>query len=273
MALFTDYLNFLSPVFSQDPAPYNAIQITSSGYVTVSNNVLTIYESSQETSYPLANYTLSSLVSTLTNNGISASLVAPVGSVSANTLLDTQGSSPITLQAFSSDNFVLFKSQAAMLDNALSAINENYTIINIRTCTGPWLDYWGWFLQVPRYDNEPDSLYAERIIGLRLGHNVNNVAIENFYARMGYTTTVIDGEAGTFAVNVKLPTQPANGFYYTVAQLSDALTSLKAAGIQGTIVLQGLLQDTIHVSDAISYNLPSATWKVGDSLTIGQFTV
>lgn len=237
MALFNDYLNSLSPVFSQDPEGYDAIQITSACYAVVTDNVLTIYETNQETTYPLGNYTLSSLVTALTNNGITASLSpSAVGTVSANALLDAEGVAPITLQSFSSDNFLLFKPQAAMVENAQSAIAESITIYNIRSATGEWLNYWGWFLQVPRYENEPDSLYAERIIGLRFGHNVNNIALENFFAKMGYDTNIVDTGPGQFQALILNPLSPPSGFVYSLAQIEETLQVIKAAGIQASII-------------------------------------
>lgn len=278
MGVLSDFLNSLSPIFSQDPQAYNAISLASNCYITISDDTLTVYETSQESSYALGNYTLSTLVTALNNAGLSATLISDAnGSVYAKALLDVQAqastTTPLILQGFSSDNYLLFKSQAAMLETALKTVQDSAIIFNIRSATGPWLDYWGWFLQVTRYDNEPDSLYAERIISLRLGHNVNNIAMQNFFARMGYTTTVSDTNPGEFLVNVILPTKPPSGFFYTTSQLSDAVNALKAAGVVGTVNLQGQLSDTVHITDSISYSLPSANWTVGDSLTIGQFTV
>lgn len=275
MGMFTDFLNSLSPIFSQDPQAYDALSIASDCYVTVANDTLTIYQSNQESSYALGNYTLSSLVNALNSAGLVATLVSTGdGTVSARALLDIQAqattSVSLTLTGFSSNNYLLFKSQAAMLDTALQTVQANSVMFNLRAATGVWLDYWGWFLQVTRYDNEPDSLYAERMIGVRLGHNVNNIAMQNFFSKMGYTTQVTDGNPGSFTVTVTLPKEPPGSFYYSTAQLADAVTVLKASGTQAMIVLEGQLTDTIVISDSVSSTTNSAAWTWGNFVW-GQF--
>ncbi len=272
MATFTDFINSLSPVLSKDAKPVNGLSIASDATVNIGGNVMTVHTSTQDFTYALTGYTLSSLSSALTANGIGNTVLYSTPSASALTLMDVSAgvamtSVPLTLQVFTSPNYVLFRAAAAVLDQAAQSSKGIATQYNLRSAQAAWLDYWGWFLQVPRYQGEPDNLYAERIFGLKFGHNVNNIALQNFFLRMGYQTTIADTSPGAFSVNVNLPTQPPQGYTYSTSQLQDALTTLKAVGTIATVLLQGTASDSIALTDSVASTVSDPATYVWAGLT------
>lgn len=276
MAVFKSMMAGLAPAFSQDMMPVAVLSVTTSGFVMVADNTLSVYGTTTQT-FALGNYTMNTLVAALNSAGITANLLSPImADVSALSLLDAKGtvttSAPLTLMAGTSPNFLLFKPLSLVLEAAQNFGQAGLVILNIRMAKSIWLDYWGWILGVSRYQNEPDNLYAERIIGLTFGYNVNDIAIENFFEQMGYTTTVTTTGPGQFAVDVTLPTSQSGGFVYSLGQLQDALNTLKASGIVASVNLKGILSDTTTSAESISYSLVSSSWTV-DNVTVGQFTV
>lgn len=258
MGVFSRYISQLSPVFSRDPQAFNALSVTGSGYLSIDNDTLTLSTGSTQTTYALGNFTVSTLAQALTSAGL-PTMVVQNGGLSASVLLDGGGGAPITLQGFSAPNYLLFKAAAYTLDQAQQTVQASAQQLNPRTASGMWLEFAGEALGVTRVEGEPDSLYAERMLGIRFGHNVNNIALQNFFSRMGYTTQVTDTDPGAFSVDVTLPTAPPQGFTYTTTQLQDALSLLKASGTIATILLQGLAQDAILISDAANATITTNT--------------
>lgn len=226
----------------------------------------------------LSTYTISSLASYLASlTGFDVQAVVN-GSLSALSLLDgtytLTTNTAFTIPIFTSILWQIMRTLSLELEQLLQQDNESDFQITPQTATGIWLNELGSIYNVPREQDEPDSLYAIRLFDFSLASRINNISIERALNDLGYETSVTDTTPGpAFSVDVTLPTYAPSGFVYSTGSLGNLVDQLKAAGVQSTINLQGQLSDTIHISDSISSSTNPATWTVGDSLTIGQFTV
>ncbi len=275
MGVFSQFINQLAPALSKDAQPIDALSVVANAIINIADDALTIHTSAKDSTYTLSSYTLATLAATLTTDGYATTTLATNTASSAMVLLDVAAqtattTTPVILQAFTSPNFILFRATASILDQALTTLKSDNSVYNIRTAEGIWLDYCGWILGIMRYPNEPDSLYAERMINYRFGHNLNNIALENFFSKMGYLSTVTDTSPGAFSVNITLPTNAPSGFSYTLAQLQDALNTLKAAGVIASVFINSGLTDSVAIADALSYTLTNSAWTWGNFVW-GQF--
>ncbi len=205
------------------------------------------------------------MTGTVLQNGIAELLALPASASFATV--------PCTLTIAQNPIWLLIGMLARSKESRKRSRDSQVAQMNLNAATGGILNWWGGVCNLERYQGEPDLLYAHRMINTRFRPNVNNVAIEKTLGAMGYQTSVVDTTPANFTVNVTLPTTPPVGYYYSVAQLADAVTLLKAAGTRFVVSLQGSLADNVGVSDSISNTLNQASWTVGDSLVIGQFTV
>lgn len=263
----------LAPALNQDPLKVNAIQVNSTSIIKIS-----IYDGIMQVeglaSYELSSYTIFSLASSLnTLDGLQADVVG-YGELSALCLVDGFYSVSGNLPVFTSPLWQFGIPLSFELERAEKQTNNALFQANPRTASGVWLDSLGDQYGVSRLQNEPDSLYATRMFDFSLASRINNISIERTLNDLGYKATVTDTTPGpAFTVNVKLPTYSPNGFVYTTGSLSTLVDQLKASGIQSSVILQGDIKDTVHVFDSLTHTLQSSSWTVGDSLTIGQFTV
>lgn len=177
---------------------------------------------------------------------------------------------PVTLTIPTNGVWYTVGAMARNLESRKRSLLNQVAQINLPNATTRILDWWGATLGVERLQGEPDILYAQRIQSLKFEPNVNNIAIENIFEKLGYQTSVVDTAYGEFQVNVNLPTSPPSGFYYTTSQLAETLVIIKAGGVQASIILQGQLKDTVQVSDSISTTLSNQQWTWGN-FKWGQF--
>lgn len=258
--------------YTTDAQPISSLMLTGIGNVTIEGDRLYVATSTQNATIDLHNQSVSQIVSqlpsgvtgTVIQNGMAELLMLPSQADSATL--------PVTLELPSNNLWFVVGAMARNLESRKRSLLNQVGQLNAAVAEGKLLDWWGATLGVERVPSEPDILYAQRIIGLKFEPNVNNLAMENFFAKLGYTTTVTDASYGSFDVDVTLPTSPASGFTYSLSDLQTALTILKAAGVAATIVLQGALTDTVKLSDSLSYTLNNTAWTVGN-VTVGQFNV
>lgn len=199
---------------------------------------------------------------------------------------------PVTLNIAQSPLWIIVGSMARMLEARRRSLQQQVKQLDIVSATSMLLDWWGATLGVERITGEPDLLYAQRIVGMKFRPNVNNIALQQFFQSLGYTTQVIDASPGVIDVYVNLPDKPPSGFYYTTDQLQQALYMVKAAGIIANFILEGNIQDNISVTDSNSpsihdptqyryagwtcsllgvlYVIPSGAWVWGTGQWIGE---
>ncbi len=127
-------------------------------------------------------------------------------------------------------------------------VRQTMGYINLRAAVGMWLDWWAASLGISRYPSEPGSLFILRLIGITLQSNVNNAAMEQLAATLGYQGTISDYSRGEISVTYSpLPSWPP-GFVYSTSQIFGILSQMKAAGIK--IVNQSVYGEAIYgVSD------------------------
>ena len=219
-------------------------------FVTTGNVAQTI-DLHASTVSKVASQMPSGITTTVLQNGMAELLLLP----STNGYVNL----PVTLSIAQNPLWFLIGTEARMLESRRRSLNAQVAQLDERAATSRILDWWGATLGVERYTGEPDSLYAQRISEFKFQPNVNNIAIENVLATMGYTSTVTDTQPANFTVDITLPRSPPNGFYYTTSQLQDAVGILKAAGTIATIVLQSAIQDTIVVSDSVTTTISDPT--------------
>ncbi len=219
-------------------------------FVTTGNVAQTI-DLHASTVSKVASQMPSGITTTVLQNGMAELLLLP----STNGYVNL----PVTLSIAQNPLWFLIGTEARMLESRRRSLNAQVAQLDERAATSRILDWWGATLGVERYTGEPDSLYAQRISEFKFQPNVNNIAIENVLATMGYTSTVTDTQPANFTVDITLPRSPPNGFYYTTSQLQDAVGILKAAGTIATIVLQSAIQDTIAIADSVTTAISDPT--------------
>lgn len=275
--------------YSHDPQSVSSLFIGGEGSVSVAGDSL--YITSNNTSYTFDLHALSvtQLASQIVQSGLTYFIGGVDGSMLSTAvtttvlqggmadlldLPDGQSSAqlPATLVIPSNPLYYYVGMVARMLESLQRSAQAQAAQINLQAATTRLLDFWGASVGVPRYTGEPDALYAQRMTAIKFRPNVNNVAIEQIMATLGYTATVTDSTYGAFTVSVTLPSSPPSGFSYTLSQLQDVLDLTKAAGINGTILAQGTLADSTVSTDSLSYTLQTAAWTVGN-VNVGQFSV
>lgn len=275
MTTFQRLLNNSHPALNKDPVPQPSLYFmpTSGGVIVIKDGVLQMTRQSPIT---LSTYTISSLASHLASlTGFDAQAVVN-GNLSALALLDgtytLTANIALTIPIFTSILWQIMRTLSLELEQLLQQDNESDFQITPQTATGIWLNELGSIYNVPREQDEPDSLYAIRLFDFSLASRINNISIERALNDLGYSATVDDVTPGpAFEVNVQLPTYAPNGFVYSTGSLASLVNQLKAAGVQSTINLQGQLSDTIYISDSISTSTSPAAWT-WDSFKWGQFS-
>ena len=166
------------------------------------------------------------------------------------------GSSPATLMIAQAPIWQVLGVFSRTLESRRRYRRSSVQQINVRAAVGMWLDWWGASMGVPRHAGEPDSLYATRIVWTVLEPNVNNVAIEQLFAALGYGATITDTSPGNFTADFTFPSNPPSGFYYSQGQLADILDTVKAAGVVALVNFLAALEDSASLSDSIAATSP-----------------
>jgi len=250
-----------------------ALELSGTGNIAIQGDWMYVSTSTQNVTIDLHNQKISSIVNQIPS-GITATVLQD--GMAELLLLPYQYDSatlPVTVNIASNGLWYIVGSMARTLESRKRSLRNQVAQINLSSAIGKLLDWWGITFGIERLQGEPDVLYAQRITSLKFEPNVNNIAIENILEQLGYQASVTDTGYGSFSVTIILPKKPPNSFYYSASLLADAITMIKAAAVFMSVTLEGSLQDTIHITDTISSTLNQVAWKVGDSLTIGQFTV
>jgi hypothetical protein len=244
-------LNNLHPAINKDPQSVNALQITGTGTAIIKNNTLQLI-GANSMQFNLRTYTLGSLASAI--NGVSGYTATnyQLPTLSACVLLDGTYTLPATIPMFTSFLWQLFKPVALALVDALGAEYASQLEMILNTSDGTWLDSFGELFGVPRETGEPDQLYALRIFDLSVAPRCNNLAIQKALNDLGYGATITDSGPATFNINLTMPTNPPNGFLYSLAQLGDIVNNLRPAGVTGVIAIQQVNADSVKITENIT---------------------
>lgn len=286
---FVDRLLANVPAYpiSTDLVP--ALTLTGSGHISLTGETLYLTTNNKSYSFSLYNISVSQLAQQLITTGPTYFIGGIDGSMltaSVKTTLiqngivellalengQTNASLPTTLYLPSDGFYYVAGMIARVLEGRRRTGLANVTQINLQAATGSFLDWWGASTGLPRYQGEPDVLYAQRIIGMRFRPTQNNYSIMRLLKTLGYASTVPDTGNGTFSVNITVPASPPGGFVYSLGQIADIVNQVKSAGYQGTVVAQTVLTDTATVTDTVTASVASSTWTIG-STTVGQFTI
>lgn len=145
-------------------------------------------------------------------------------------------------------------------------------MLNPRAASGIWLDLWAGTLGVTRHAGEPDSLFLVRIAGQTLNPVVNNTAIENLLAALGYPNTVTDTTPYHFTVDVQFPTVTPQGFAYTQAQLAAIVGDVKALGVIALVNFLNELTETASATDSVAIHSTVLSANTWDNVEWGEFS-
>ncbi len=195
--------------------------------------------------------------------------------LAATALVDTGTSalSPVPVQDVAAYPALCIPSSVAWtvlrpLAQTWEGLTENLTSLLLGILEGPWLDNLGTYLQIPRIGGEPDSLYQTRLYGLAITGSPNGVAMEAFFAALGYSVAMANTTPAQFTATVQWPTQPPQGFVYSQSDLQSMIDTLKAVGVIATVIFASGLSDTLSLSDTVTVSQPpTAVW--GGSGTTG----
>lgn len=176
------------------------------------------------------------------------------------------GPLPVTLSLATAPLWQLLAVFARSLESRRRTLQSAIAQINIRSAVGMWLDWWAASLGITRHAGEPDSLFAARLVGTTLEPRVNNVAIEQLFAALGYTVTAADTGPGQAGVDVTYPTNPPAGFVYSQAQIVAIVGQVKAVGVQAVVNFLSAFSDAIGLGpDAATATTPGGPMVWGSS--------
>lgn len=249
-----------------------ALHLIGQGAVSIQGDHLYITSGSSSATIDLHGQSIENIVSHLPSgvtaavlqNNMAELLMLPDG--------QTWAQLPVTLNIPSNPLWYAIGWMARTLESRRRSLQSQVAQINLAAATGRLLNWWGASVGVTRIPGEPDALYAQRIMAMRFQTNVNNYAMQNILASLGYQATVVDSGYGQINVTVDLPSAPPTGFTYSIDQVTYALQQIKAAGIIAQVVLNGTMQDTVGISDSISSAMQNYPWYV-DGVVVGQFSV
>lgn len=138
--------------------------------------------------------------------------------------------------------------------------------INLRAASGALLQWWAANLGITPYPGEPDSLFVLRLAGMAFGPNVNNVAIEQLFASLGYGISCNDSAPGQMQVVVNsYPVNPPSNWVYSAGQLLDIVDQMKASGIIVSFYTEVTLSDNFAFSDLLTVTGPTGNAVYGES--------
>lgn len=273
----------LAGYLNRDPQAIPAITLTppsgSPGLVMVRDHTLVVPGTGL---FDLTQYGMQALCTALIAQGWGAELSPGIpADLAATALVDTGYSalSPVPLQDVAEYPALLVAGSPLWnvmrpLATTWESMRSELTSLLIGILEGPWLDNLGTYLQIPRIGGEPDSLYQTRLYGLAITGSPNAVAMEAFFAALGYAVAVANTTPGQFTATVQWPTQPPQGFVYSQDQMQTMIDTLKAVGVIATVVFASQLSDTLTMSDSVSVTaLPLTAHVWGGALLDGSGAV
>ncbi len=231
----------------------NSLALNGVGTVSLQNNMLYITSGSASKTIDLNGITVSQMVSQLPNgitvtlyqDGMAELLMLPYQATNATL--------PVTLEIATSPTWLVTETLARLFDANRQSLAEQSAQLNLPAAMSRILDWWGASMNVPRMAAEPDPYYVNRIIGLKFRANVNNMAIDQFFETLGYTSQTVDTAPSQFSTTVQMPLSKPTSFVADSTYFTPAINSLKAAGVIGTIILQYALSDALSTSESITY--------------------
>jgi hypothetical protein len=247
--------------------------IAGTGALSLTSDTLYLTVGSQSYIYDLYNLSVFSLAEQI--NTVTPTALIQNGIVELLTLENGQSSTnlPATLYLPSDNLYILIGMIARSKEGRRRSLNKQIAQMNLQASTGRILDMWGASCNLPRYDGEPDSLYSQRLTGMRFRRTQNTYSIERLLKTLGYIVTVTtNAPPGSFSIDIQIPTTPPNGFVYSLGQIADIVGKVKSATYQAIVTVSADLADNIITSDTLSITLNPKTWVVGE-FTVGQFIV
>lgn len=257
-----EWLTHTLPAYlNRDPQAIPALSLGpppgSPGLVRIAGQVLDLPGTGR---WDLTQYDLADLGNALTAQGWTATRAPGVpGTLTAAALVDTGtwAGSPTALQDVTAYPWLAIPGSVLWqvvrpLAQTWDALWAPVVQLLLGQLTGPWLDNLGTYLQVPRIGGEPDSLYQTRLYGLAITGSPNGVAMEAFFAALGYTVAVTDTTPGALTATVQWPTAPPQGFVYSQAELASMIETLKAVGVIATVVFASQLTDSLTAQDRLT---------------------
>jgi len=263
------YLKNLPPAINQDPQVENSLYITCTeeSTIVIKRGMMIV---SGIGVYDLASNTLDSLAAILNALTTFNCTVTQYPTMSALSLMEGTYHTPVLLQSFTSVLWQISMTVSQQLNDIDKNTAQSQFQITPSTATDQWLENIGVFYGVTSQQNEPDELYSTRIIDFSLFPRLNNIAIQKVLYDLGYSSDVLDTDPGAFKVIITLPTSAPQGYIYTLDTLRSMIQNLKASGVGVTITLQGIMSDTVHVTESLDVTLKSKYWTWGDFIW-GEF--
>lgn len=255
-----------------DATVVDALEITGTGSLSLSGDTLYLTVAGVSQTISLHNLTVAQVASQMPSGVTATVLQAGIADLLSLPNGATSATLPVTLQLPSNGLYYLIGMMARMLESRRLSRNSQVAQINPQAAVTGLLDWWGASTGLSRYSGEPDSLYAQRITAMRARPTTNNVAMQLLLESLGYQAVITDIPYGAFSVQITVPTSPPAGFSYSLSQLQDVISQVKAGGVQVEILVQASLTDSVAVTDSVTATLNNAAWTVGN-VTVGQFNV
>lgn len=188
MKLTSKLIGYLNRVFDKTPSPVAALRLDYAGSMTwtVADGVLSTVVSGgpgASLQINLAAFTISSLATYLAaQSGYTVTYSSPdISTLNARVLLDASGdpsqSNGDLMMAYTSLLWAWLDPAAKELKDASDQIDQAVLQMVPQTASGEWLDELGMYYSVDRLANEPDGLYAPRIVAEVKRSKGNNIAI------------------------------------------------------------------------------------------------
>jgi len=270
-ARLQELLTSLPSGIGLDAQAVPSLTLTGTGLCILNDLTLYVTSTEQNTSatIDLHGATVSAVIPQLPE-GVTGTL-AQDGMAELLDLPNAQSTLPVTLGIATNPLWQLLGPPSRALTTQSRSQAQTAGMINPRAASGIWLDVWAATLGVTRHAGEPDSLFLVRIVGTTLNPVLNNTAIEQLLAALGYPSTVTDTTPYHFTADVQFPTITPQGFAYTQSQLAAIIGDVKAAGVIALVNFLNQLNEAASATDslAISSSLVSAnTW---DTVLWGEF--
>lgn len=265
-AVIERLLTYIPSGYDKQAHDVPALSLSGNGNITL--NDLTLYVSSASTSaIDLHAQTVSQVAAqlppgvtgTVFQDGPAELLLWPNGYGNPQT-----GMLPVTLTIATSPLWQLLATFARAFTERRRNLQNAVNQINVRAAVGMWLDWWGASLGIPRVAGEPDTLYVRRLVGMTLQPHVNNAAIEQLAASLGYALNITDSSPGRFQADINFPANPSGGFIYSQSQIASIINQVKAAGVIAIVNFLAALNDGMGLSDNVLVTSPTGrmVWSV-----------
>lgn len=257
--------------YSPDPQLIPSFTINGTGSLSLTGETLYLTVGSNSYTFDLYNLSVSQLVAEI--NAVTPTTLFQDGIVELIDLMNGQTNLPLpaTVCLPSNELYFLLGMEARILEGRLRSANTQVAQINLQAAQTRIINWWGASTGIPRYQGEPDVLYAQRITGMRFRPTQNNYSIQRLLKTLGYSASVTDTTPGQFIVRIQLPNSPPQGWTYSLAQIADIVNQVKSATYQASISVNAPLSDAIEISDSITSSTNPQAWTWGD-FTWGQFT-